>query len=89
MGYELCCGSPPISKLPDKATDSKVALHRWLFPSNTNQAVMLFDSCHSGTKERGVFTANLVPGQQAAVTEPELIDGMDDDFNKPQRTRGT
>ena len=64
-------------------------LHRWLSLLNTNQVVLIFDSCHSGTMERGVFTANLVPGQEATVTEPDLIDGMDDDFSKPQGTKGT
>jgi hypothetical protein len=64
-------------------------LHRWLSLLNTNQVVMIFDSCHSGTMERGVFTANLVPGQKAAAPEPELIDGMDDDFSRPQGTKGT
>jgi len=64
-------------------------LHRWLSLLNANQVVMIFDSCHSGTMERGVFTANLVPGQKAAAPEPKLIDGMDADFSGPQGTKGT
>ena len=63
-------------------------LRRWLSLLNSDRVILIFDSCHSGTMERGVYTAQLVNAGTRAV-EPQLIDGMADDLASAKGSRGT
>jgi hypothetical protein len=62
-------------------------LRRWLSLLSADNVVMIFDSCHSGTMTRNVYTASLVSTSRAV--EPPLTDGLVDDFGSTAGSRGT
>lgn len=63
-------------------------LHRWLSLLKADKVILIFDSCHSGTMERGVYTARLV-NTGARVIEPPLTDGLVSDLVPTAGSRGT
>jgi uncharacterized caspase-like protein len=62
-------------------------LREWLSAVKAERVVLIFDSCHSGTMERGVMTAELLTTGTRA-TEPSLTDGMAEDFGQTMGVRG-
>ena len=63
-------------------------IRRWLSLLKADKVILIFDSCHSGTMERGAFTARLV-NTNTRVVEPPLIDGMVNDILPVAGIRGT
>ena len=63
-------------------------IRRWLSLLKADKVILIFDSCHSGTMERGAFTARLV-NTNTRVVEPPLIDGMVNDILPAAGIRGT
>lgn len=64
-------------------------LRRWLSTLRADRVILIFDSCHSGTMERSVYTSRLVPTGTTRAAEPQLIDGMADDLASTKGSRGT
>ncbi len=65
-------------------------IHRWLSMLKANKVILIFDSCHSGTMERGVYTARRIstaPGARAI--DPPLTDGLVSDLVPTAGSRGT
>jgi uncharacterized caspase-like protein len=63
-------------------------LRQWLSGIRAKKVVLIFDSCHSGTMERGVMTAELVTTGTRAL-EPILTDGIAEDLGQTAASRGT
>ena len=63
-------------------------LREWLSSVRATKVVLIFDSCHSGTMERGAMTASLLTTGTRA-TEPHLTDGMASDFSQAGSSRNT
>ena len=65
-------------------------IHRWLSMLKADKVILIFDSCHSGTMERGVYTARRVSTAPGSRTiDPPLIDGLVSDLVPTAGTRGT
>jgi len=64
-------------------------LRRWLSLLNSDRVLLIFDSCHSGTMERSVYTSRLVTTGTTREVEPQLVDGMADDLASTKGSRGT
>jgi hypothetical protein len=64
-------------------------LRRWLSTLKADRVILIFDSCHSGTMERSVYTSRLVTMGTTRAVEPQLIDGMADDLALTKGSRGT
>ena len=65
-------------------------LRRWLSMLKADKVILIFDSCHSGTMERGVYTArSLDTGSTSRDIDPLLTDGMASDLVPSAGSRGT
>jgi uncharacterized caspase-like protein len=64
-------------------------LRRWLSLLNSDRVILIFDSCHSGTMERGVYTSRLVSTGTTRAVEPQLVDGIADDVASTKGSRTT
>ncbi len=65
-------------------------LRRWLSMLKADKVILIFDSCHSGTMERGVYTARLLDtGSTSRDIDPFLSDGISDDLVPPEGSKGT
>ena len=65
-------------------------LHRWLSLLNADKVILIFDSCHSGTMERGVYTARRIDtGSGSRAIDPPLTDGLVSDLIPTAGTKGT
>ena len=63
-------------------------IRRWLSMLKADRVILIFDSCNSGTMERGVYTARLVNNGTRAI-DPPLTDGFASDFAPEEGSRGT
>ena len=65
-------------------------LHRWLSLLKADKVILIFDSCHSGTMERGVYTARRIDtGSGSRAIDPPLTDGLVSDLIPTAGTKGT